>query len=127
VQLFWEPTLLPLSQFARNPHKKTLDFQYVLCYFYLTITRAVFGVIMIKKLTLTIDDKLIEFAKELSSKNKVSISKMVSEYLTSIQENSSLPKKKLSQKTINLYGIFSDLEVPDKKDLTRRFNEKSYR
>ena len=78
---------------------------------------------MNKKLTLNIDDKIIQFAHEYSQETKQSISSMVESYLLSLQKESDI--EDLSSKTKNLYGILSDNPIPDKKELRRAFHEKS--
>ena len=63
---------------------------------------------MQKKLTLNIDDELINFAHTYSRQNGLSISK--------------LP---LQSKVQALYGIFHTSPIPDKNELRQLFNEKS--
>jgi len=77
---------------------------------------------MDRKLTLNINEDLIEFAHDYSKKSRRSISSIVEELfrdLKSKTETSPLP-----QKTGKLYGSLENLNLPDKKTLRKRFHEK---
>jgi len=78
---------------------------------------------MPKKLTLNIDDKLISFAHTYSKQNGLSISRLFEQYLTRLQTTNQ--NQDFNPKTNNLYGIFQDLPIPDKKILREQFNEKN--
>ena len=78
---------------------------------------------MPKKLTLSIDDDLIEFAHEISKKSKKSISGIFSDYLKSLR------KKHTNDVTLktelkNMYGMFNKTPIPDKKILRKKFHDK---
>lgn len=77
---------------------------------------------MQKKLTLSIDEDLIKFAHHFSKETNQSISKIVEEYFLQLktQEN----KNKVHPRIENLYGIFEDQPIPDKKELRKMFYEK---
>jgi len=78
---------------------------------------------MNKKLTLNIDDDLIDFAHYYSKKTKQSISFMVEKYFAKLREKKEI--NKLSQLTNELYGILSDNPLPDKKTMRKEFHEKN--
>ena len=80
---------------------------------------------MQKKLTLTMDQNLIDFAHRLAKKTNQSISKIVAQYLKSLQE-----KQKhdvgLSTDLADMYGIFENNPLPDKKKMRNTLHAKSY-
>ena len=78
---------------------------------------------MNKKLTLNIDDSVIDFAHSYSRQTHQSISSIVEKYLISLKN----PKEtdKLSSTTNDLYGILEENPLPDKKIMRREFHEKS--
>lgn len=78
---------------------------------------------MPKKLTLNIDDDLISFAHTYSRQNGLSISRLFEQYLLKLKTTDQ--PQEFSTKTINLYGLFSDSPIPDKKILRERFHEKN--
>ncbi len=78
---------------------------------------------MNRKLTLNIDDGLIEFAHEYSKKTKQSISSIVEKYFENLKEKKRI--NNLSQSTNELYGILSNTPLPDKKTMRRDFHEKN--
>ncbi len=78
---------------------------------------------MNKKLTLNIDDNLIQFAHDYSKKTKQSISSIVEKYFENLKEKKSI--NNLSQSTNELYGILSDAPLPDKKTMRKEFHEKN--
>ena len=78
---------------------------------------------MNKKLTLNIDDELIEFAHNYSKQTKQSISSMVEKYFEKLKEKKQVDK--LSKSTKELYGILSDKPLPDKKVMRKEFHEKN--
>ena len=77
---------------------------------------------MPKKLTLNIDDELISFAHHYSKQNSVSISKLFEQYLIRLQNTAQI--KELNRKTEELYGIFEENPIPDKKQLREVLYEK---
>ena len=78
---------------------------------------------MLKKLTLNIDDELINFAHAYSRQNGLSISKLFEQYLSKLKTKDTTPM--LHSKINTLYGIFQDSPIPDKNELRKTFNEKS--
>ena len=78
---------------------------------------------MSKKLTLNVDDELITFAHLYSRQNGLSISKLFEEYLNRLRSTDL--KQELNLKTANLYGLFQDSAIPDKKQLRKAFHEKN--
>jgi len=78
---------------------------------------------MQKKLTLSIDEKLIIYAHDYSKKSKQSISHLFEEYLKKLQSGEQ-DAFEFSVKTERLYGTLQE-EVPDKKALRKKFHEKS--
>jgi len=64
---------------------------------------------MSTKLTLTVDQNVIESAKEYAKKNKRSLSNIIEEYLKSLTQNTSTNKKpKLSRLVKELKGSVKD-------------------
>ncbi|MCK4764918.1 MAG: hypothetical protein KAW12_22150 [Candidatus Aminicenantes bacterium] len=80
---------------------------------------------MQKKLTLSIEEDLVRFAHEFSKKTKQSISRMFAQYLKNLKQQHAPPG--LSERTVNLYGVFSDKPIPFKKELRKHFHEKDNR
>ncbi len=78
---------------------------------------------MQKKLTLSIDEDLIKFAHHFSKETNQSISKMVEEYLLQLKKHNN--DKNVNPRIENLYGIFEDQPIPDKKELRKMFHDKS--
>ena len=78
---------------------------------------------MPKKLTLNIDDELINFARAYARKNGLSISKLFEQYLNKLKTTDQ--KQQLHSKINTLYGIFQDSPLPDKNELRETFNGKS--
>ncbi|PKK89278.1 MAG: hypothetical protein CVV64_14900 [Candidatus Wallbacteria bacterium HGW-Wallbacteria-1] len=76
---------------------------------------------MQKKLTLSIDAELIKFAHAFSKKTNQSISGIITEYLKQlrIQELD----LELSPQVADLYGIFNETQIPDKKRLRKIYHE----
>jgi len=83
---------------------------------------------MKKKLTLSINDDLIEFAHDFSKETHQSISHIVEEYLIELKKNKeqNFEEQKLQKRIEKLYGAFESKPIPDKKDLRRAFHEKNY-
>jgi hypothetical protein len=76
---------------------------------------------MNRKLTLSLDSNIIDFAHSFSKKANKPISQLVENYFIGLREQDTqvLPKD-----LEELYGIFEGLDVPDKKELRRMFHEK---
>lgn len=78
---------------------------------------------MQKKLALSIEEELVEFAHEFSKKTRQSISHIIEQYLQDLKTQ--VEESDLADKTSNLYGIFADSPIPSKKELRTHFHEKS--
>ena len=78
---------------------------------------------MDKKLTLNIDEHLIQFAHDYSKNTHQSISKIVEKYFQRLKKE--LNQELLSSEARELYGIFEKEAVPDKKTLRKSFYEKN--
>jgi hypothetical protein len=81
---------------------------------------------MNRKLTLSLDAAVIDFAHEYARQNQQSVSKMVENYFVE-QQSKSEAKLDLPPKLAELYGVFAGKSVPDKKELRRMFHEKHHR
>ena len=77
---------------------------------------------MNKRLTLTLNSNIVDFAHRFSKRSNRPISKIIENYFVELKEQSTtdLPKD-----LEELYGIFEGIETPDKKDLRRMFHEKN--
>jgi len=78
---------------------------------------------MNKKLTLNVDDSVIEFAHRYSKETRQSISSLFEKYLKGIQRQHQ--QTDLSPVTLELRAAFKDLDIPEKHELRRIFHEKS--
>jgi hypothetical protein len=80
---------------------------------------------MNKKLTLSLNAAIIDFAHEFSKKTKKPISKIIEDYFSQLR-NKDTDKKKLAlpKSLADLYGIFEGIEVPDKKTLRKMYHER---
>ncbi len=78
---------------------------------------------MNKKLTLNIEEDLIKFAHNYAKRSKQSISRMVETYLGALK-NVKDNQEDLSSRTKELYGIFENVPLPEKKELRKQFHEK---
>ena len=76
---------------------------------------------MNKKLTLSMDSNVIEFAHSFSKKTRKPISKIIENYFIELKEQN---KTELPKDLEELYGIFEGTEVPSKKELRKIFHEK---
>ena len=76
---------------------------------------------MNRKLTLSLDSDIIDFAHDFSKKTQRPISRIIENYFMELKEQNTtdLPKN-----LKELYGIFEGMETPDKKELRRMFHEK---
>jgi hypothetical protein len=77
---------------------------------------------MNRKLTLSLDSSVVDFAHAFSKRYNKPISKIVENYFIELKEQNipDLPKD-----LEELYGIFEGMDVPDKKELRKMFHEKS--
>ncbi|MDR2028514.1 MAG: DUF6364 family protein [Treponema sp.] len=75
---------------------------------------------MHKKLTLSLDSNIIDFAHDYSKKSRKPISKIIESYFIELK-NKSTPE--IPKEAAELYGILEGIEVPDKKELRRKFHE----
>jgi hypothetical protein len=76
---------------------------------------------MSENLTLSMDSELIEFASDFSRKINKPISRIIEDYFIELKEKNS---NGLPQDLQELYGIFEGIDVPDKNEIRRMFNEK---
>jgi len=76
---------------------------------------------MTRKLTLSLDSNIVEFAHKFSQKYKKPISKIIEDYFIILREENTT---ELPKNLKNIYGIFEGLDSPDKKELRRTFCEK---
>ena len=77
---------------------------------------------MNRKLTLSMDSNIVDFAHRFSEKTNRSISKIIENYFMELKEQNSMD---LPKDLEELYGIFAGTEVPEKKELRRMFHEKN--
>lgn len=82
------------------------------------------GVNMDKKLTLNVDENLIKFAHSYSKKTQQSISHLIEKYLERLRNE--IDSENLSEETEELHGILQGKDIPDKKEMRKRFYEKSF-
>ena len=82
---------------------------------------------MKKKLTLSIDEDIIEFAHELSDKNNQSISNMIENYFVNLKkQKNDNNDHELSKEVKEISEFFSEDKLPkDKKEMRKIFHEKS--
>jgi hypothetical protein len=78
-------------------------------------------VLMTKKLTLSIDENIVEFAHSFSLKYNKSISRIIEDYLIFLKEQNAT---ELPNDLEELYGIFEGIDVPEKKELRKMFHDK---
>lgn len=78
---------------------------------------------MNKKLTLNVNEEIIDFAHRYSKKTNQSISQIVEKYLKRLKQD--IDQAELSQETSALYGILENTYVMDKKEMRKKFYEKS--
>ncbi|GHV95007.1 hypothetical protein AGMMS50293_13270 [Spirochaetia bacterium] len=76
---------------------------------------------MNRKLTLSLDSNLIDFAHAFSRKSNKPISKIVENYFIELKSQNTVD---LPRDLEELYGIFEGMAIPDKKELRRMFHEK---
>ena len=77
---------------------------------------------MNRKLTLSLDSGIVDFAHDFSMKINKPISRIIENYFIELrkQNTTTLPRD-----LEELYGIFEGTDVPDKKELRRMFHEKN--
>jgi len=75
-----------------------------------------------RKLTLSLDSKIVDFAHDFSKKTNRPISKIIENYFRELKEQNptALPKD-----LEELYGIFEGADAPSKKELRAMFHEKN--
>ena len=78
---------------------------------------------MNKKLTLNIDDSIIIFAHKYSKNTHQSISSIVEKYFISLKNMTN--NRNLSKSTEEMYGILSNMPLPDIKTMREEFHDKS--
>ena len=80
---------------------------------------------MNRKLTLSLDSNVVEFAHDFSQRTHRPISKIVENYFIELKDKyvpdlqSALPRD-----LEELYGIFEGIDAPDKKEIRKMFHEK---
>jgi hypothetical protein len=75
---------------------------------------------MHKKLTLSLDANIVDFARDYSKRNHKPISKIIEGYFIELKTKS-IPG--IPREVAELYGIIEGISVPDKKELRREFHE----
>ncbi|MBN2652281.1 MAG: hypothetical protein JXR63_07855 [Spirochaetales bacterium] len=78
---------------------------------------------MNKKLTLNIDDSLIDFAKHYSAESRQSVSSLFENYLIRLRDCQE--DLILTDNTLSIYGITEKENLPDKEEMRKDFYEKS--
>ena len=78
---------------------------------------------MNKKLTLNVDEEIIRFAHEYSKETEQSISSIIEKYLLRLRNK--FTHDSISPEAEEIYGIFENNTLPDKKTLRKSFYEKS--
>ena len=78
---------------------------------------------MNKKLTLNVDENLIEFAHQYSKVSRQSISGLFEKYLLRLKQD--INHNNISSDARDLYGILDKGILPDKKEMRKGFYEKS--
>jgi len=77
---------------------------------------------MNKNLTLNIQEDLIISANNYAKRSKQSVSSIVETYLGALK-NAKENQKDLNSRTKELYGIFENDPLPEKKELRKQFHE----
>jgi hypothetical protein len=75
---------------------------------------------MTKKLTLSLDTDVIDFARDFSRRAHKPLSKIVENYLLELKTRNT---PEIPREVSELYGILEGIKVPDKKELRREFHE----
>jgi len=76
---------------------------------------------MTRKLTLSLDSNIVEFAHNFSKKYNKPISRIIEDYFIVLKEQNTT---ELPKDLGELYGIFEGIDVPEKKELRKMFHEK---
>ena len=76
---------------------------------------------MTRKLTLSLDSNIVEFAHDFSQKYNKPISKIIEDYFIVLKEQNTA---ELPEDLEQIYGIFEGIPAPDKKELREMFHEK---
>jgi len=75
------------------------------------------------KLTLNLDEEVIEEAKSYAKNNQVSLSKLIENYLNSLIKPS-VDSKKISPLVKSLTGVIANGDIDERKDYRDYLNEK---
>lgn len=75
------------------------------------------------KLTLSLDKDIVEEAKVYAKSNKMSLSKLIENYLNSLTKSSKKPRK-VSPLVESLTGVIPDRNMDERKDYRDYLNEK---
>ena len=75
------------------------------------------------KLTLSMEDNLIEFAKSFAKTQKTSLSQMITTYLKSLFWNKSKPANDIHPSVQKMAGVLSHLKPISKKELRKEYHE----
>jgi len=76
---------------------------------------------MTKKLTLSLDSNIVDFAHNFAQESNKSISKIVEDFFIILKEQN---KTDLPKDLAELHGIFERMNYPDKYELRKIFHEK---
>jgi hypothetical protein len=79
-------------------------------------------VFMNRKLTLSLDSNVVDFAHAFSKRYNKPISKIVENYFIELKEQNTT---ELPKDLEELYGIFEGMDAPDKKEMRKIFHEKN--
>ena len=77
---------------------------------------------MNRKLTLTIDNHVVDFAKVYARRTNQSISSIVEQYFSRLE--SEIDVNNLATVTSELYGVCETTQLPDKRTMRAEFHEK---
>jgi hypothetical protein len=78
---------------------------------------------MNRKLTLSLDSDIVEFAHDFSKKSHKPISKIIENYFLELKNKNNVG---LPVDLQEIYGIFEKYDAPDKKILRKSFHEKHH-
>jgi len=79
---------------------------------------------MNKKLTLSIDERLISFAHGYSKDANSSLSGIIENFIFSLKKINTLEHNNFSHKTQQLIGVFKNSNLPSAKKMKEIFHEK---
>jgi hypothetical protein len=77
---------------------------------------------MNRKLTLSLDSSVVDFAHAFSRKYNRPISKIVENYFMELKEKNAA---ELPEDLEELYGVFEGMDAPNKEGLRKIFHEKN--